>query len=140
MPRDGSRKIDRDTAAFIVLVKITESAAEIQAREEAEMERNTLLEEDFKASAQKIDHKVTKKSPDKNICMVLIYTDKPAKVIEDNGITLMRVEVRNDRNRYYSDVVTYSFQAPWTFMRMTASLSGGREKGLTFTLLGRIAM
>lgn len=119
--------VDQDTSFFVTLDKIPPTAEEIAAKEAAEAEALRLKEEaeaervaaeaekiaqqeaDFKASAQEIEYKVFKKSPDKFIGTVLTYTGHVVQIMEDSGITFIRLEVTDLGYDIWTDVVGVFF-------------------------------
>jgi hypothetical protein len=61
--------------------------------------------EAYKARAQEIEYRVLEKSPDKYKGVVMTYTGHVAQIIEDAGVTFMRVEVTQSEYGNWSDVV-----------------------------------
>jgi hypothetical protein len=66
--------------------------------------------EAYKAKAQEIEYKVLEKSPDKFKGTFLTFTGKVVQIIEDSGVTFMRVEVTDLGYSIYTDVVGVFYQ------------------------------
>lgn len=61
--------------------------------------------EEYKAKAQTIEYRVLEKTPDKYKGMVLTYTGHVVQIMEDAGVTFMRVEVTQGEYGTWSDVI-----------------------------------